>query len=42
MTHEELKQAAMECLKKAFTGTDTVPAHIAQAAVAIVLTPEVA
>lgn len=39
MSREELKQAAIECLAKAFKG-DEIPAHVVQAAVAIVLTPE--
>ena len=38
MKHEELKQAAVECLAKAFKG-EQVPAHVVQAATAIVLTP---
>lgn len=39
MSREELKQAAVECLAKAFKGED-VPVHVVQAAVSIVLTPE--
>jgi hypothetical protein len=38
MTHEEMKQAAIDCLAKAFKGED-VPAHVVQAATAIVLSP---
>ena len=38
MTHDELKQTAVECLAKAFKGEE-VPVHVVQAATAIVLTP---
>lgn len=36
MTRDELKQAAVESLAKAFRG-DEVPVHVVQAAVAIIL-----
>lgn len=39
VSREELKASAMECLAKAFKG-DEVPAHVVQAATAIILTPE--
>lgn len=39
MTRDELKQAAIDILGKAFKG-DEVPVHVVQAAVAIILTPE--
>ncbi len=36
--NEELKTAAIECLKKAFTGGDPLPEpHVVQAALCIVL-----
>lgn len=38
MSREELKEAAINCLAKAFKG-DEVPVHVVQAATAIVLTP---
>lgn len=37
MTQEQLRQAAIDCLVKAFTGSD-VQVHVVQAAVSIVLT----
>jgi hypothetical protein len=41
MTFDELKQAARECLAKAFKGEDTtISSHIIQAAVSIALSPE--
>lgn len=43
MTRDELKQAAIDCLGQAFkaANADTVPlAHVVQAAVTILLTPE--
>jgi hypothetical protein len=40
VTREELKRAAIECLGKAFTGDASIGAHVVQAAVAIVLTPD--
>lgn len=39
MTHGELKQAAIDCLGKAFYGQD-IPVHVVQAATAVVLSPE--
>jgi len=38
MSREELKQAAIDCLAKAFKGEE-IPVHVVQAAVSIVLTP---
>lgn len=38
MTTEELKQAAVDLLARAFKG-ETVPSHVVQAAVAVLLTP---
>lgn len=40
MTHAELRQAAIDCLHKAFTGGADVSNHVVQAATAIVLSPE--
>jgi hypothetical protein len=39
MTYKELKQLALECLAKSFRG-EVIPSHVVQAAVSIVLTPE--
>lgn len=36
MTTQELRQAAMECLIKAFNGED-IPTHVTQAATTIVI-----
>jgi hypothetical protein len=45
MTREHVKQAAMECLVKAFKEATIVvgapPSHVVQAAVAILVAPEV-
>lgn len=38
MTRKELKQAAIDSLAKAFSGGD-IPAHVVQAAVAVLLSP---
>jgi hypothetical protein len=38
-THEELRQAAIECLAKVFKGDPTIQPHIIQAATSIVLSP---
>lgn len=35
MTHEDMRQAAMKVLKKAFDGDVSVPAHVVQAAVGV-------
>ncbi len=37
---EELKQAAIACLVKALKGDTSIPMHIVQAALAVVLSPE--
>ena len=37
MTNDELRQAARECLAKVFKGDGSIPAHVVQAAVAILL-----
>jgi len=37
MTNDELKQAARECLGKAFKGDGSIPQHVVQAAVAILV-----
>lgn len=34
MTYDELTQAAIECLAKAFSG-DNIPSHVVQSAVAV-------
>ena len=39
MSQTELKQAAIDVLGKAFKG-DEIPAHVVQAALAVVLTPQ--
>lgn len=45
MSKEDLKQSAklklsaIEVLRKAFNGGDHIPAHVVQAALAVVLTP---
>lgn len=39
MTHEALREAAAECLKRAFTGEHSIPSHVIQAAVSVVLSP---
>lgn len=40
MKREELKQAAIDCLAKAFKGDGTISAHVVQAAVSILVMPE--
>lgn len=40
MTHEELRQAAIDYLAKAFSEQKPDNAHLVQAAVSIVLTPK--
>lgn len=40
MSHAELRQEAIQVLSKAFQVPADVPAHIVQAAVSIVLSPE--
>ena len=39
VTREELKQAAIDCLAKAFK-REAIPAHVVQAAVQILLIPD--
>lgn len=40
MTLDGLKQTAMQCLAKALKGDSSIPSHVVQAAVSILLTPE--
>lgn len=37
MKSDELRQAAMECLAKAFKGDEVVAAHVVQAATSVLL-----
>jgi len=40
MTHNELRQAAIDCLARAFKGEGDVQPYVVQAAVSIALTPK--
>jgi hypothetical protein len=40
MTHQELVAEAVKCLANVFKGDHTVPSHVVQAAVSVLLTPE--